>query len=208
MARVRIHFLKKGYACFVSHVDLPMLFWRAARRSGFVPEMTRGFSPHPRLALGPPLPVGVVGLREPADFWFAEWRADGSKSLDAWRQSMPRGVEILGASEVDANGVSLNKLCRAAEYVIEPVKPGMSEDIADTLAEALRGANALHGARISGNEVILSVGDLEQSGASWMVRTLTESGIVSGWGDLFITRTAVGRWSDDESRVVPLTEEF
>jgi radical SAM-linked protein len=199
---VRIHFSKTGYACFISHVDLPMLFGRSARRAGLVPEQTQGFSPHPKLALCPPLPVGVIGVGEPADFWFAAW---GDISLDRWREFLPDGVDISDARETD--GPALNKLCQAASYSFEPLISVEPARIAETLEPALRESEAFLAAYAEGREAVIVASDLERCGVSFMVRTLVESGVVSGWGDLSTARLAVGRWSADERRVNPLTED-
>jgi radical SAM-linked protein len=203
MSRVRIHFAKTGYACFISHIDLPMVFGRAARRAGLLMEQTQGFSPHPRLALCPPLPVGVMGAGEPADFWFLAWERD---SLDRWRDSMPSGIEITDAREVD--GLSLNKLCSAAEYSFEPLHGADPVRVAEVLGSALRDKEAFLAASVRGGEAIISASDLERCGPSFMVRQLVETSVVSGWSDLSIVRTAVGRWSTNNSRVVPVMEDM
>jgi hypothetical protein len=199
---VRIHFSKSGYACFISHLDLPMLFGRAARRAGLRAEMTLGFSPHPKLALCPPLPVGVIALNEPADFWFVEWDGD---SLANWRESLPRGIDILDAREVD--GSSLNKLCAAASYSIEPLSGAEPSAIAEVLKIALAQMGAFLRAEARGCDALIAANDLERCGPSFMVRRLCESNVVVGWGDLSIVRTAVGGWNEEEARVIPLTED-
>ncbi len=203
MPRLRIHFSKRGYACFISHIDLPMLFGRAARRAGLRPERTQGFSPHPRLALAPPLPVGVVGLCEPADFWFESWDDD---SFDRWRAHMPDGVELLAARVVD--GVSLHKLCRAASYTIEPLNGADVGEVVRVLGEYLREANVLLDIGADEARVLVSANDLEQYGASRMVSKLVESGLIGGWSDVAITRVAVGGWDDEHRKVIPLTGDF
>ena len=204
MPRLRIHFSKKGYACFISHIDLPMLFGRAARRAGLRSEQTQGFSPHPRLALCPPLPVGVVGLREPADFWFEAW---GGESLGRWRAHMPDGIEILSAHAV-VDGVSLNKLCRAASYTIEPLNGANVGAMSRVLGEYLGEANVLLDIGASEGRVLVSANDLEKYGPSRMVSKLVESGLIGGWSDVAVARTAVGGWDGERREVIPLTEEF
>ncbi len=202
MPRIRIRFSKTGLACFISHTDLPMLFGRAARRAGLKPELTQGFSPHPRLVLAPPLPVGVVGLREPADFWFEAW--DG-ESFSLWRDKMPRGVALLSAEAVaNPDGPSLTKLCAAASYRIASNAGVPAEKIAGALETPLRASDALLDISTGGDETTLAVRDLERNGPSGMVRTLKEAGLVSEWSELAVVRTAVGGWDGAGRRVVPV----
>lgn len=200
---MRVHFAKTGLACFISHIDLPMLFGRAARRAGLKPEQTQGFSPHPRLALGPPLPVGVVGLREPAEFWFDRW---DEGALDAWRFVMPRGIALLEAYAV--GGVSLNKLCTAASYEVR-LPEGSDPATASAHLNAVLGERgALLRMEIADDTIRLSSTDLERCGPSFMVRTLADADPNLGWRSLGFVRTAVGLWSEAEGNVTPLTEEF
>ena len=199
MSRIRIHFSKTGLACFISHTDLPMLFGRAARRAGLRPELTQGFSPHPKLVLAPPLPVGVVGLREPADFWFTAW---GDESFPLWRDKMPRGVTLLSAEEiVSPQAPSLTKLCTAASYRIASTAGVLAEKIAEALAVPLRASDALLDIATEENETSLVVRDLERNGPSGMVRILKEAGLVTEWSELAVVRTAVGGWDEAGKRV-------
>ena len=202
MPRMRVHFRKSGYACFISHIDLPILFGRAARRAGLVSEMTQGFSPHPRLALGPPLPVGVVGLCEPAEFWFREWPEDG---LARWNRHLPPGIELLEARAAD--GVSLHKLCAAASYALEFSAAADPRAAEAALRAALMEMDALLGLDAEADSLRLSVRDLERAGPSRFVKILQEQAVVSGWSEVAIARTAVGGWDEDERHVIPLTGE-
>lgn len=200
--RIRIHFSKRGLACFISHTDLPMLFGRAARRAALSLEQTQGFSPHPRLALGPPLPVGVIGLKEPADFWFTDWD-DGS--FERWRSFLPQGIDIVAAQIVD--GPSLNKLCTAAVYLLEPTGNANPEDIGEVLKNALWEQNALLSVEVSKKEVHVASCDLERCGPSFMVRSLVASGVIFGWDELAIARLTLGRWDPMKMAVMPLLED-
>ena len=197
MPRLRIHFSKRGYACFISHIDLPILFSRAARRAGLRPEQTQGFSPHPRTALGPPLPVGVVGLDEPADFWFLDW---GETSVEDWGRAMPEGLAILDAREVD--GVSLHKLCQAAEYLVRPLIEVSLPEMALALAAAMGETGPVLDIAEQEGEIRLVVSDIERSSASKMVKGLVAAGLICGWGDLAIVRAGVGLWDHDNKQVV------
>ena len=203
MPRVRIHFSKRGPALFVPHVDLPILFTRAARRAGIAMEYTQGFTPRPKTAFGPPLPVGVAGVSEPAEFWFDSWNGD---MLARWGASLPLGVEIAGAAEV--SGVSLAKLCRDASYIIRPLNETSCEDMARAIASEFGPPGLLLRARAGNGEVAVSVTDPEKSGVSRMVKSLVSASLASGWRDITAERTAVGRWDTDALEVIPLSEEI
>ncbi|MDR1581417.1 MAG: TIGR03936 family radical SAM-associated protein, partial [Synergistaceae bacterium] len=176
MPRVRIFFSKGGRALFVPHVDLPILFARAARRAGLEMEYTQGFSPHPKTEFGPPLPVGVAGTDEPAEFWLLEWRGE---SLGRWNDAMPEGFALTGAREV--SGQSLNKLCRDASYTIRFLNGASPRAAVPVLEHAFASLGTLISIGASGDEVNISVTDLERSGASKMVKALAEAGLTSGW---------------------------
>lgn len=201
MPRVRIFFSKAGRAAFISHVDMPVIFGRAARRAGLVPEMTEGFTPRPRLALGPPLPVGVIGVCEPADMWLASL-PEGA--FDRLRASMPEGLELLEMREVD--GPSLSKLCTEALYELETVGGADAHAVSACVSALLGGAGALRSIETDGARVRYVSGELERLGPSKVVAGLADAGLISGWKDLLITRHAVGRWDESEGRLVPVSE--
>jgi hypothetical protein len=202
MPRVRIFFSKGGRALFVPHVDLPILFARAARRAGLGMEYTQGFSPHPRTEFGPPLPVGVTGADEPAEFWLLEWRRE---FLERWSGAMPEGFTMTGAREV--SGRSLGKLCRDASYRIRFLNGASPCAAAAVLEREFTPLGTLVSIGADGNGVNIIVTDLERSGASKMVRALAAAGLTSGWPDTVVQRTAVGRMDESGGRVIPLREE-
>lgn len=200
MARIRIIFEKRGLFTFVNHMDLPVVFSRAARRAGLVQEFTQGFSPHPRISLAPPLAIGVEGMAEPADFWFEKW---DSESCSLWNAMLPEGLKILKWAET-AEGPALAKSIDAALYRIEGNGTVIDERAAELLGGALSANNALWSCGFSGGAVELAAGDLERCGGGLFVKTLAEAGLVSGWPDLLMTRLTVGRWDDESRAVLPL----
>ena len=90
----RAEFRKEGDACFLGHLDFQRLLQMALRRSGLPIAYSQGFHPHPLLRFGPPLPVGVVGEREPMDIAFTGMEPDWVEML---APQLPAGVEILRA---------------------------------------------------------------------------------------------------------------
>ena len=202
MPRIRICFSKRGPALFVPHVDLPILFTRASRRAGIPMEYTQGFTPRPRTAFGPPLPVGVVGVSEPAEFWFGEWSGE---LLLKWKASLPKGFDIKDTAEV--SGAPLAKFCLDASYIIEPLNGSSCEAIARTIESEFEALGVLLQAKSGGGAVTIAVTDPERSGVSRMVKSLVSASLASGWRDLAVARVSVGRWDEIAKEIIPLLEE-
>lgn len=203
MPRIRIDFSKTGLASFISHQDLPELFSRAARRAGLCAEWTQGFSPHPRLVLGPPLPMGVEGYHEIADFWFENW---GTESLAVWDKKMIEGITLLRGNPVE--GVALAKLCTAAHYKIAARSKEKQVLIASRLKEALSEGGVLLHSALGDDSVDLIVSDIEKASVGSFVRILKESQLIEGWHELYSRRVGVGRWDTcTNSLMNPFEEE-
>lgn len=67
MYKLRIKYQKTGDLKFLSHLDLVRAFERGLRRAQLPLSFTEGFSPHPKISFGPPLPVGVSSEAEYVD---------------------------------------------------------------------------------------------------------------------------------------------
>ena len=196
--RIRILYEKRGLFVFVNHMDLPVVFSRAARRAGLAQEFTQGFSPHPRISLAPPLAVGVEGVGEPADFWFEKWDLE---SCRRWSDALPSGLKILKWAEVDGAGAGLAKIAQAALYRVRGSDEPLSEKSAAVLADAADDLGALLDCRFEDGTVEIAVRDLERCGAGFFVKALVRAGLCSGWEDLRMERVCVGSW-DESSRTV------
>lgn len=62
--KFRVFYQKGAEMRFFSHRDLLNLIYKIARRSNLPFYFTKGFSPHPKISLGPPLPLGLIGENE------------------------------------------------------------------------------------------------------------------------------------------------
>ena len=199
MPRIRIIFEKKGWITFLNHLDLPVLFSRAARRAGLSQEFTQGFSPHPHISLGPALAAGVEGVREPADFWFNEW---DDSCAGRWNEKLPDGIQISEHAEVE--GPPLSKLATAAIYRISITGSEFGSDALDTLQKEIERTGILYGASVDKGSAVITVGDLEHCGAGNLVRSLKEAGICGGWKDLCLIRECVGTWDAGTGTILSL----
>tara|TARA_Y100000994_G_C15702235_1_gene445590 strand:- start:752 stop:1426 length:675 start_codon:yes stop_codon:yes gene_type:complete len=67
--RLRLTFNANGPLRWVGHLDLVRTWERAIRRSGLRLAYSKGYNPHPRIALAAPLAVGISGQNELMDIW-------------------------------------------------------------------------------------------------------------------------------------------
>lgn len=115
--RLRVTYRKHGPARYVAHLDLMRTWERAIRRARLPLVYSQGFSPHPKLSMAAPLPVGTAGEGEFIDLWleppvaFDEVRARLSAAL-------PDGIEVVGLTEVDEGTPNLQAASVAARYEV------------------------------------------------------------------------------------------
>jgi hypothetical protein len=155
-------------------------------------------SPHPHVTLGPPLPIGVVGLEEPAEMWFENWSPD---CLESWRRVLPEGLSLVRAETV-TEGRALSKLCRASRVLLYPRAENCLSDYGRVLRDILGEENLLALSEKDDGSLDISLPDPNRFGPGALVKALVKGGRIEGWSDLFLVRTAVGSW--DGERVVPL----
>jgi len=118
MQRLRLKFGRGQELKYISHLDLMRLWQRALRRAGMPIAYSQGFSPHPRLSIAAPLPIGVTSKGELIDI-FLERRASLSFFTKAVAAKLPPGIEISEAKEIWPNLPSLQSQVRYAEYRVE-----------------------------------------------------------------------------------------
>ena len=92
--RFRCHLTKFGPARFLGHLEFSQAIIRAFRRAEIPLVFSQGFHPLPRVAFGPPLPVGTESWAEYLDFHVQGkfWPEEGLVRLN---QVFFSGVEIL-----------------------------------------------------------------------------------------------------------------
>src|SRR5438552_30662 len=115
--RLRVTFSATGPLKYVAHLDMMRTWERAIRRASLPLVYTHGFSPHARISLAAPLPVGVVGRRELMDIWL-EPPVAADDATQRLQSAMPPGLETLAIEEVADALPSLQSLLRAARYEV------------------------------------------------------------------------------------------
>ncbi len=118
MQRLRIRFCRREEIKFISHLDIMRLWQRALHRAGIPLAYSEGFSPHPRISLAAPLPVGVTSQAELMDILFTKWVSPHFFTTAVSRQ-LPPGMEILQVYPVTPTMPSLQSQVGYAEYKVE-----------------------------------------------------------------------------------------
>lgn len=115
--RVRVTFAKEGPLRWVAHLDLMRTWERAIRRAALPLSYSQGFSPHAKIALAAPLPVGVEGASELIDIWFDDTLPldDVAKQLST---VMPPGLSLSAVEQVSEDLPSMQSLLEAARYEV------------------------------------------------------------------------------------------
>jgi radical SAM-linked protein len=108
---VRAAYYKTGLLRFLSHLDLGRVFQRAIARIKAPIAYSQGFHPHPQIAFGPALPVGVEGQKEFVDFYFSD-QVDIENFVKNMNATLPAGIGIVKAYSVGLQEPSLSSLLK------------------------------------------------------------------------------------------------
>ncbi|MCL1940252.1 MAG: TIGR03960 family B12-binding radical SAM protein [Desulfovibrionaceae bacterium] len=92
-AQLRIRYMRKGRAAYLSQLEVQHIFDRALRRADMPLTFSQGFHPLPLLSFGRALPVGVASENE----WFSLYLREPrplKESLEALNASLPKGLRV------------------------------------------------------------------------------------------------------------------
>lgn len=116
-SKLRVRFSKTGDMRYLSHNELIMVISRAQVRAGIPVAHSEGFHPHPKIAFGPALAVGVEGLNEYFDIELAEL-VNPQEYLMKLNTHFPDGLKGTDAILMLENGKSLSESISSYEYEI------------------------------------------------------------------------------------------
>lgn len=119
--RLRIFYEKKGAAVFISGRNLLKIIERTFRRIDAPLKFTEGFSPHPKISFGHPLPVNVSGVNESFDVFLCE-KPGPAEIIEKTRDVLPEGIVFHSARWMDKNAPSINGSETFAKYTLETEK--------------------------------------------------------------------------------------
>jgi radical SAM-linked protein len=118
MQRLRIRFSRGPEIKFISHLDIVRLWQRAFNRAGIQIAYSSGFTPHPRIALAAPLPLGVTSEAELMDIYCVKGVAPHF-FISALNQELPPDLKVEKVYPIAADLPSLQSQINLAEYRIE-----------------------------------------------------------------------------------------
>lgn len=124
--RVRVQFSKTGDLRYLSHRELLTAVIRAVRRADIPVLYSQGFHPSPKLSFGPPLNVGVSGLKEYFDMELPAGHRS-TNVMEDLNRVLPEGLEIKHAQFIPANEPSLQSFISRYEYEIICPDAGATE---------------------------------------------------------------------------------
>lgn len=118
MQRLRIRFSRGEEIKFISHLDIIRLWQRAFSRAGIEIAYSTGFTPHPRISLAAPLPLGVTSEAELMDIVIIKGVAP-QFFVSALNQQLPPGLRVDKVFPISIDLPSLQSQIRQAEYTVE-----------------------------------------------------------------------------------------
>ncbi|KYH31819.1 TIGR03936 family radical SAM-associated protein [Neomoorella mulderi] len=133
--RLRVKYSKGGRAVFLGHLEMLRLWQRAMRRAGLPLAYSHGFNPHPRLAFGPALAVGIESLAEYLDMELTVV-LDPAEVKEKLQAELPAGLEILLVFAIPDQAPALTAIIDAAAYRVaweEPPDPKILQQKAEAL---------------------------------------------------------------------------
>ncbi|MFC1968488.1 TIGR03936 family radical SAM-associated protein [Chloroflexota bacterium] len=132
MQRLRLRFCRGERVKYITHLDLMRCWERTLRRARMPLAYSEGFSPHPRMSLAVPLPLGVTSEAELMDIFLTRW-VSTTLFIRAVGQQLPPGIDMLEAW-IMAQGIpSLQSQVRFAEYKVEVESHQSQEEVESSL---------------------------------------------------------------------------
>lgn len=115
--RLRIAYSKIDNAKYIAHLDLTRVFERALRRAGIAICYSEGFNPHPKIAFGSALAVGVEGEREYVDIEL-QAEMDLAEVLGRLQEQLPSGIRLLEGQLIAPGSRALMAVLNSASYAL------------------------------------------------------------------------------------------
>ncbi|NOY53065.1 MAG: TIGR03960 family B12-binding radical SAM protein [Deltaproteobacteria bacterium] len=116
--RFRVRYSRKGRLRFLSHLEMISVILRSFARAAISLEYSKGFHPHPKIAMGPALPVGVEGNTEYFDV-NVEGTLFEEPLSERLNRVLPEGIRITGVNWIPHQAPAISSIIRFGEYRME-----------------------------------------------------------------------------------------
>jgi radical SAM-linked protein len=136
MQRLRIKFSRGNEIKYISHLDIVRLWQRAFIRAGIQIAYSTGFSPHPKISLAAPLPLGVTGEAELMDIVIVKGVAP-QFFVSAMNQALPAGMTVEKVYPIGVDLPALQAQVSRADYRVEVDTESGPRDIESAVAKLL-----------------------------------------------------------------------
>lgn len=121
--RIRVWFRKGERLRYISHLDVLRAWERSLRRAELPLAYSQGFTPHPKLAFGSPLPMGFSSEAEVMDVTLDE-RVELDDFIARLSEQTTDDLRLTGAEEVPLNSPAPQAAMLWADYRLSlPVDP-------------------------------------------------------------------------------------
>ncbi len=115
-----------------------MRFWERALRRAEIPlAYSEGFTPHPRISLAAPLPVGVTSEAELMDITLLK-RVTPYVFIRTIGQQLSPGIDILEVQEISLAAPSLQSQLRYGEYRVDVKSNRSLEEVQSAISSLLQ----------------------------------------------------------------------
>lgn len=114
---LRVEYAITGEVAFLSHLEVTKAFERAIRRAEIPIAFSEGFNPHPKIAIGAPLSVGMAGKHEYLDLELRE-AISPVNFKEKINTKLPVGMEVLMA-RIIPKAKPLMAIINSASYRVE-----------------------------------------------------------------------------------------
>jgi radical SAM-linked protein len=136
MQRLRIKFSRGTQIKYISHLDIVRLWQRAFNRAGIQIAYSTGFSPHPKISLAAPLPLGVTSDAELMDIVIVRGVAP-QFFVSAMNQQLPPGMTVDKVHPIGPDLPALQAQISQADYRVEVETESGPADIQAAVAGLL-----------------------------------------------------------------------
>jgi radical SAM-linked protein len=139
--RYRIKYTVGEAFRYAGHLDRVRSIYRTLRRSELPIAYTQGFSPHPVVSFGPPLPVGVTSSGEYLDLEIA--RSYNGNIVRDLGLFLPHDMRIVQTRLISRRTDSLGKSCNLAQYEIKNIAWELNQELLEKQKKQIPGIKTI-----------------------------------------------------------------